>query len=209
MPCLQATKFSLWVNELINNQGDLVLIIDIPNNDLSQMVIFTYRLLDTVTALDTSMAYLSACNSTTAHSDFSSPVYMALANSLSSNPFVSMPPYLYNTFATSHNTPVPFPSSPSSSSLTTMDFFFGTKPSFDFMHINRVVTNVPFTDSMTSSLLGKKKYKPVVQKIRAVTADLPNKFHIKCNIIGNLLAEMPSLPTNPPSFTPTGHYMTE
>ena len=72
-----------------------------------------------------------------------------------------------------------------------------------------MTANVSLTDSTTSSLLGKKKYKPVAQKIRAVAADLPDKFRIERNIIGNLLAEMPSLPTNPPSFTPTGRYTTE
>ena len=97
----------------------------------------------------------------------------------------------------------------SSASTISKNFFLGTKPGLDFMHINKVTANVSLTDSTTSSLLGKKKYKPVAQKIRAVAADLPDKFRIERNIIGNPLAEMPSLPTNPPSFTPTGCYTTE
>ena len=91
----------------------------------------------------------------------------------------------------------------------TKNFFLGTKPGFDFMHINKVTANVPLTDSTTSSLLGKKKYKPIVQKIRAVAVDLPNKFHIERNISDDPLVEMPSLPTNPPLFTPIGHYTTK
>ena len=134
---------------------------------------------------------------------------MAPAASSSSNPFVSMPSYLYNTFSTSHHTPAPFLPSSSSASTTSKNFFLGTKPGFDFTHINKVTTNVPLTDSTTSSLLGKKKYKPVVQKIRVVAADLPNKFCIECNISGNPLVEMPSLPTNPPLFTLIGCYTTE
>ena len=193
----------------MDDQGDLALIIDIPNNDLSQMVISMYRPSDTTSALDISMAYLSACDSTTTHSNFSSPLYMALATSSSPNPFVSMPSYLYNMFSTSHHTPVPFLPSSSSASTTSKNLFLGTKPGFDFMHINKVTANVPLTDSTTSSLLGKKKYKPIVWKIRMVTADLPNKFRIERNIIGDPLAEMPPLPINPPSFTLTGCYTTK
>ena len=133
---------------------------------------------------------------------------MAPAGSSSFDPFVSMPSYLYDTFSTSHHDPVPFLPSSSASTIS-KNFFLGTKPGLDFTHINKVTANVSLTDSTTSSLLGKKKYKPVAQKIRAVAADLPDKFRIERNIIGNPLAEMPSLPTNPPSFTPTGRYTTE
>ena len=172
------------------------------------MVISTYRPLDMTSASDISTAYLSACDSTITHSDFSSPLYMALAGSSSSDPFVSMPSYLYDTFSTSHHDPVPFLPSSSASTIS-KNFFLGTKPGLDFTHINKVTANISLTDSTTSSLLGKKKYKPVAQKIRAVAADLPDKFRIERNIIGNPLAEMPSLPMNPPSFTPTGCYTTE
>ena len=203
------TKFLPRVDELTNDQGDLALIIDISNNNLSQMVISVYRPLDTTSALDISMTYLSACDSMTTHSDFLSPLYMAPAASLPSNPFVSMPSYLYDTLSTSHHASVPFLPSSSSASTMSKNLFLSTKPSFNFMHINKVTANIPLTDSTTSSLLGKKKYKPVVQKIRAVAVDLPNKFRIERNISGNLLVEMPSLPTNPPLFTLIGHYTTK
>ena len=55
----------------------------------------------------------------------------------------------------------------------------------------------------------KKKYKPVSKKVRLVITSVLNKFHIKHNIIGNLLEELPTLPQNPPPFVPTGRYTEE
>ena len=101
------------------------------------MVISTYWPSDTTSASDISMAYLSACDSTITHSDFSSPLYMAPAGSSSSNPFVSMPSYLYNMFSTSHHNPVPFLPSSSASTIS-KNFFLGTKPGLNFTHINKV-----------------------------------------------------------------------
>ena len=39
--------------------------------------------------------------------------------------------------------------------------------------------------------------------------ELPDKFRIIRNIIGNPLKDLPTLPTNPPKFKPTGHYTKE
>ena len=36
----------------------------------------------------------------------------------------------------------------------------------------------------------KKKYKPVMKKVKPVTATLPEKFHIMRNIIGDPLVEL-------------------
>ena len=55
----------------------------------------------------------------------------------------------------------------------------------------------------------KKKYKPVAKKVRLVIASIPNKFHIEHNIIGDPLAELPTLSHNPPPFVPTGCYTEE
>jgi hypothetical protein len=55
----------------------------------------------------------------------------------------------------------------------------------------------------------KKKYKPVAQKVQPMLADLPERFRIIRNIIGNPLASMPPLPTHPPPYKPTGRYTEE
>ncbi|ETW83614.1 hypothetical protein HETIRDRAFT_46603, partial [Heterobasidion irregulare TC 32-1] len=55
----------------------------------------------------------------------------------------------------------------------------------------------------------KRKYKPVAQKTRPVLADLPEKFRIVRNILGDPLAALPTLTPNPPPFTPTGRYTAE
>ena len=51
-----------------------------------------------------------------------------------------------------------------------------------------------------------RKYKPVAKKVRPLLADLPDKYRITRNIVGDPLAEMPTLNANPPDFTPTGRY---
>ena len=53
------------------------------------------------------------------------------------------------------------------------------------------------------------KYKPVALKTRPVIQELPAEFRIKREIIGDPLAEMPKLSTNPPDFVPTGRYTEE
>jgi len=58
-------------------------------------------------------------------------------------------------------------------------------------------------------LAAKKKYKPVAKKIRLVMTDMPEHFHIICNIIGNPLTVLPSLNTNLLPFQPTSHYTLE
>ncbi|ETW76729.1 hypothetical protein HETIRDRAFT_53333, partial [Heterobasidion irregulare TC 32-1] len=55
----------------------------------------------------------------------------------------------------------------------------------------------------------KCKYKPVAQKTRPVLADLPEKFRIVRNILGDSLATLPTLTPNPPPFAPTGRYTAE
>jgi hypothetical protein len=55
----------------------------------------------------------------------------------------------------------------------------------------------------------KKPYKPVSRKVRAQLAELPEKFRIKRQIIGDPLATMPALNPNPPPFIPTERYTQE
>ena len=55
----------------------------------------------------------------------------------------------------------------------------------------------------------KKKYKPVALKVRPVLAELPDKFRIIRNIIGDPLAGLPILDPNPGPFKPCGRYTEE
>ena len=66
----------------------------------------------------------------------------------------------------------------------------------------------PAVEGLRSVFAGKK-YKPVAQKIRAVLADLPEKFRIIRNIVGDPLADMPTLPKVPPPFEPSERYTLE
>ena len=54
-----------------------------------------------------------------------------------------------------------------------------------------------------------KKYKPVAIKIRPVETELPSRFRITRQIRGDPLEHMPTLPTRPPAFEPTGRYTEE
>ena len=55
----------------------------------------------------------------------------------------------------------------------------------------------------------KKKYKPVALKVRPVLGELPDKFRIIRNIIGDPLKDLPILDPNPPLFKPCGRYTQE
>ena len=51
-----------------------------------------------------------------------------------------------------------------------------------------------------------KKYKPVALKIRPVETELPSRFRITREVKGDPLKDMPTLPTRPPPYKPTGRY---
>ena len=55
----------------------------------------------------------------------------------------------------------------------------------------------------------KKKYKPVAQKVRPVVGTVPEQFRVVRNITGDPLSTIPTLPTHPPDFAPTGRYTIE
>jgi hypothetical protein len=68
----------------------------------------------------------------------------------------------------------------------------------------------PFTPRTPLAIFAtKKKYKPVALKVRPITTDLPERFRILRNITGDPLAMLPTLPTNPLPFTPSGRYTLE
>jgi hypothetical protein len=55
----------------------------------------------------------------------------------------------------------------------------------------------------------KKKYKPVVKKVKPIIADLPGRYRIIREIKGNPLGNMPTLEKVPPPFMPKGRYTKE
>ena len=64
-------------------------------------------------------------------------------------------------------------------------------------------------DVTTVEILATKKYKPVARKIRPVIGELPDRFRIIRNIIGDPLETLPTLNPKPPPFTPCGRYTQE
>jgi hypothetical protein len=58
-------------------------------------------------------------------------------------------------------------------------------------------------------LATKKKYKPVALKVRPVIGELPEKFRIIRNIVGDPLKHLPVLNPNPTPFEPRGRYTQE
>ena len=64
-------------------------------------------------------------------------------------------------------------------------------------------------DTVAIHLATKKKYKPVALKVRPVIGELPAKFRIIRNIIGDPLRDLPKLTPHPPTFIPTGRYTQE
>jgi hypothetical protein len=64
-------------------------------------------------------------------------------------------------------------------------------------------------ETMNKGARSVYKYKPVALKTRPVLQELPDKFRIRREIIGDPLAEMPKLSPNPPDFIPTGRYTEE
>lgn len=71
-------------------------------------------------------------------------------------------------------------------------------------------SDFPFvTHKPLAILAAKKKYKPVAKKVRPVMTELPERFRIVRNIVGNPLAALPTLVHNPPPFQPTARYTLE
>ena len=64
-------------------------------------------------------------------------------------------------------------------------------------------------DAPHATFAAKKKYKPVTRKVRPILDTLPSCFRIERNIIGDPLADRPTLSPHPPPFTPCGRYTEE
>jgi hypothetical protein len=63
--------------------------------------------------------------------------------------------------------------------------------------------------SFMAQKYGAKKYKPVHLKTKPIYGELPDKFRIKRNITGDMLAALPKLSPHPPEFVPTERYTEE
>ena len=79
-------------------------------------------------------------------------------------------------------------------------------PTTDTSTLSYTSSDVANTLSKQVSTFAGRKYKPVTRKIRPVLAELPDKFRIVRNIVGDPLKDMLKLSTNPPPFEPTGRY---
>jgi len=89
--------------------------------------------------------------------------------------------------------------------LTTQQIFADTITDFPTPKIIDRTSHLPPTKKKKAA----KKYKPVALKVKPVIGELPGKFRIIRNIIGDPLKDMPRLSTTPPPFTPTGRYNAE
>ena len=79
----------------------------------------------------------------------------------------------------------------------------------NFEHSVQSTCMISSNDTLLATFAAKKKYKPVTQKVRPILDTLPSRFCIECNIIGDPLADLPTLSPHPPPFTLCGHYTEE
>ena len=76
-------------------------------------------------------------------------------------------------------------------------------------HSLRSTCTISSNDAPLATFAAKKKYKLVARKVRPILDTLPSRFRIKHNIIGDPLANLPTLSPHPPPFTPCGRYTEE
>ena len=76
-------------------------------------------------------------------------------------------------------------------------------------HSVRSTCTISSNDAPLATFVAKKKYKLVAQKVRPILDTLPSHFRIEHNIIGDPLADLPTLSPHPPPFTPNGRYTEE
>ena len=78
-----------------------------------------------------------------------------------------------------------------------------------------VYVNIPFPAVYTTAepkrkgVQVKKKYKPVAMKTKPVASQVSEDFRIERHILGDPLANIPSLDPNPPPFQPTPRFTDE
>jgi Integrase zinc binding domain/RNase H-like domain found in reverse transcriptase len=174
---------------LITDQGDVAVIIEDDPANPGQFVISAYMEFDSTTPSDQdiSYSYLSACDFSVTEQNFTASAYISCDSDSYS---FRLPPV-------------------TSASVTSLVTDTDSLPTGSASHsLHTLLVPVPDLDTRDPEVatFASRKYKPVARKIRPVLADLPDKFRITRNIIGDPLADMPTLSPNPPPFTPTGRY---
>src|ERR1700690_479095 len=164
----------------------------------------------------------------TGHIESYTPIPMARPDSVSFNPlsYLSSPSDpsdsdspLLSSFTASISDSAPTTDAATYSSILTRIYlsacdlpplasFPTTASSFPYS-LSRPTTVPNRDDFIPIFALPKKKYKPVALKMRPILAELPDKFRIVRNIIGDPLADMPTLSPNPPPFQPTNRYTSD
>ena len=145
---------------------------------------------DTPLTQDISYSYLSACDLSATNTDIGSAMYISYDSD--SQCSIQIPSTTSTLHISTSRDPYLVPIDTSISSRTLL-----------------IPVDTTDTQDLQVSTFGNRKYKPVAHKVRPVIADLPDKFRIVRNIIGDPLADMPSLSPNPPPFVPTGRYTLE
>ena len=166
---------------MIDDQGDVAIIVEESQSTPGQFFITAYRSFSPHTLLhsDIIASYLTACDPAVTESDLSQIALLRTSDTISSS-------------RTSASTSDPH---------FRYSIFSTGSVSHSDVHSD--------THSDTVVIYGARKYKPVAQKIRPVLAELPDKFRIQRKIIGDPLANMPTVSPNPPPFQPTGCYTAE
>ena len=164
---------------MINNQGDIAVIIEEHPDTPGQYFISMYQplQLDAPMEQDISNSYLSACDIPNSDFDFDQFKYLLI--------------------------PDPPPSDSSSDSTPVMHSF--DTPIYTLRPSEKSTNQ---SEAQASTFV-TRKYKLVAKKVHAVLAELPEKYRITCNIVGEPLTDMPTLSPNPPDFQPTSRYTAE
>ena len=165
--------------DVITDQGDVAIIIKMDLDTQDTFYISAYMDFDSISAStqDISYSYLTACDPSVTGSNVSTSTYISL--DFTGFPMAHVP----TSFTYTHNTHAIQP----------------TKLRYPLEPTNTHLEQV-------STFATKHKYKLVALKVHLVLADLPDKFHITRNIVGNPLVDMPQLSPTPPPFQPTGRY---
>jgi hypothetical protein len=170
---------------LINDQGELALIIVPDPNNPGNFIIESTTALASDTPANIQHSYLSACTNLGPN-----------INTVNFAHTIVQPAFALSRDSTSGHDLIPIfstSSSPLNPDLASPYHPFPTQYSLPPL----------------AEVYAKKKYKPVAQKIRPVLDTLPDKFRIERHIHGDPLADMPTLEPNPPPFEPTGRYSDE
>ena len=94
---------------------------------------------------------------------------------------------------------IPFPKDPFDQSFVAPSdpFLFSTSSSLSLLVVSTLRDSFSY-DSVAHML----KYKPVTKKIKPIALATPSKFCVEHFRVGNPLAGLPALPTDPPEFVP-------